>query len=326
MATIWKGALNFGLVNIPVRAEPATRSTEKVAFRQLDRTNDAPVKMKRVNAVTGDEVPWSDVVKGYEYAKDRFVVIAPEELDALRVPTGRALELIAFVDAAEIDPRHYDTPYFLVPEATAERAYALLREAIRDSGVVGIGRVTMRQRTHVVTVSVLEGALVMNVIRPASALVDVHGLSLPSSEGVRPQEKAMAEQLIAHLRAPFDTSTFTDEYEDAVRRLVEAKLAGAGLPDASEREEVRGTPVIDLMSRLEESLAQAGGTGDAAGRKRRDAKPSAKPAARPAATKAAPARGRATRATRAARGAAASESRDAADRNGTGGGGRRRSA
>jgi len=318
VATIWKGALNFGLVNIPVRAEPATRSTEKVSFRQLDRRNDAPIKMKRVNAVTGDEVEWGDVVKGYEYAKDRFLVVAPEELDALRVPTGRALELLSFVDAAEIDPRHYDTPYFLVPEATAERAYALLREAIRDSGVIGVGRVTMRQRTHVVTVSVLDRALVMNVIRPANALVDVQGLSLPSGDDVRPQEKAMAEQLIAHLRAPFDTSAFVDEYEEAVRTLVEAKLAGAGVPAETERAEVRGTPVIDLMSRLEESLAQAGGDARGGARKRRAP---AAAASGDAKGDAAPARGRAARAAGGPRAAAAEK-----PTRGGAGGGRRRSA
>ena len=262
MATIWKGALSFGLVNIPVRAEPATRETETVHFRQLDRADHAPIRMKRVSAATGDEVAWSDIVKGYEYAKGAFLVVEQAELDALKVPTGRALDLLAFVDASEIDPRHYETPYFLVPEPTAERSYALLREAIRDSGVVGVGRVTMRQRTHVVAVRVLENALVMDVIRPASALVDPATLQLPGSDVVRPQEKAMAEQLIAHLRAPFDTSTFRDEYQEAVRALVEAKLAGQELPADGDRVPA-GTPVIDLMARLQESLAHAGKTAPA---------------------------------------------------------------
>jgi DNA end-binding protein Ku len=257
MATIWKGAVSFGLVNIPVRAEPATRETDSVRFRQLDKSNDAPIKMQRVNSVTGAEVPWGNVVKGYEYAKDEFIVMDQKALDALKVPTGRALDLIAFVDATEIDPRHYDTPYFLIPEATAERSYALLREAIRDSGVVGVGHVTMRQRTHVVTVRVLQNALVMDIIRPASALVSPDTLDLPGADAVRAPEKAMAEQLIAHLRAPFDTSTFKDEYQDAVRALVEAKLGGRKVSTRSEREP-DGTPVIDLMARLKESLAHAG--------------------------------------------------------------------
>jgi len=276
MATIWKGAVSFGLVNIPVRAEPATRETETVDFRQLDKANHAPIRTKRVNAATGDEVAWGDIVKGYEYAKGAFLVVEQAELDALTVPTGRALDLLAFVDAGEIDPRHYETPYFLVPEATAERSYALLREAIRDSGVVGVGRVTMRQRTHVVTVRVLANALVMDVIRPASELVDPTALQLPGSDVVRPQEKAMAEQLIAHLRAPFDTSTFRDEYQEAVRALVEAKLAGQELPADGDRIPA-GTPVIDLMARLQESLAHAGGK-TAPARRRGPAK---KTAARP---------------------------------------------
>lgn len=259
VATIWKGAISFGLVNIPVRAEPATRDTDTVRFRQLDRTNNAPIRMMRVNSVTSDEVPWSDIVKGYEYTKDKFVIVTPEELDALNVPTGRALELLSFVDATEIDPRHYEAPYFLIPESTADRAYALLREAIRDSGVVGVGRVTIRQRTHVVTVRVLDEALVMDIIRPAAELVNPADLHLPSAEGVKPQEKAMAEQLIGHLRAPFDTSAFTDQYQEAVRQLVEAKLAGEEL-DAGEITEPEGTPVIDLMSRLKESLETVGGS------------------------------------------------------------------
>lgn len=254
MATIWKGAVSFGLVNIPVHAEPATRDTESVSFRQLDKANLAPIKMQRVNSVTGDEVAWKDLVKGYEYTKGKFVVVTQQELDALKVPTGRTLDLVAFVDAEEIDPRHYETPYFLIPERTAGRAYALLREAIRDSGVVGVGRVTMRQRTHLVTVRVIGDALVMDVIRPASELVNPESLDLPSSEGVRAPEKAMAEQLIAHLRKPFDTSDFTDEYKAAVRQLVEAKLAGVDL-EPEDQEDAVGTPVIDLMARLKESLA-----------------------------------------------------------------------
>jgi len=257
VATIWKGAVSFGLVNIPVRAEPATRDTESVSFRQLDKHNLAPIKMRRVNSVTGDDVEWKDLVKGYEYTKGKFVVVTQEELDALKVPTGRTLDLVAFVDAGEIDPRHYETPYFLIPESTAGRAYALLREAIRDSGVVGVGRVTMRQRTHLVTVRVIEDALVMDVIRPASALVDPRALDLPSPESVRAPEKAMAEQLISHLHAPFDASDFTDEYQVAVRKLVESKLTGVDLETDSDVDAV-GTPVIDLMSRLKESLAATG--------------------------------------------------------------------
>ena len=279
MATIWKGAVSFGLVNIPVRAEPATRETETVHFRQLDKANHTPIRTKRVNAATGDEVAWSDIVKGYEYAKGAFLVVEQAELDALTVPTGRALDLLAFVDAGEIDPRHYETPYSLVPEATAERSYALLREAIRDSGVVGVGRVTMRQRTHVVTVRVLANALVMDVIRPASELVDPTTLQLPASDVVRPQEKAMAEQLIAHLRAPFDTSTFRDEYQEAVLALVEAKLAGQELPADGDRVPA-GTPVIDLMARLQESLAHAGGKAAPARRRGSAKKGATRPATR----------------------------------------------
>lgn len=285
MATIWKGAVSFGLVNIPVRAEVATRDTESVSFRQLDSANLAPIKMKRVNAVTGDEVEWKDLVKGYEYSKGKFVVVTQQELDALKVPTGRALDLVAFVDASEIDPRHYETPYFLVPEATAGRAYALLREAIRDSGVVGVGRVTMRQRTHIVTVRVIDDALVMDIIRPASALVSPQSLDLPSADDVRPQEKAMAEQLIAHLRAPFDTTSFADEYQGAVRALVEAKLAGVEI-DAEDDGDAAGTPVIDLMSRLKESLATAGSAGSAGKGAKKSARAAADtPAPRAATTK-----------------------------------------
>ena len=260
MASIWTGALTFGLVNIPVSLTSAVRAAEKTSFRMLHKEDLTPIKYERVCPLDEEVVPWNDVVKGYEYAKGKFVVVTPDELAKVKTPSSRAVEMMDFVKSDEIDSRYFDTPYYLVPQKGGEKAYALLREALEKTGMVGIGKLTMRQKEHLVAVRPAGDALVLELMRFEHELVEPDELRFPNTEqqNVRPQELAMAEQLIANLAEPFDPSKYHDEYEEKLQALLKAKLKGKKLPE-EDVEKPEKTKVIDLVTRLQESLESTSG-------------------------------------------------------------------
>ncbi len=255
MASIWTGALTFGLVNIPVSLTSAVRAAEKTSFRMLHKEDLTPIKYERVCPRDEEVVPWNEVVKGYEYAKGKYVVVTPEELATVKTPSSRAVEMMDFVKSEEIDPRYFDTPYYLVPQKGGEKAYALLREALQNTDMVGIGKLTLRQKEHLVAVRPVGDALILELMRFEHELVEPDELRFPNAERqqVRPQEIAMAEQLIANLAEPFDPSKYHDEYEEKLQALLKAKLKGKKLPEETE-EKPEKTKVIDLVARLQESL------------------------------------------------------------------------
>lgn len=286
MATIWKGAISFGLVTIPVNLEPAVREASRISFRQLHGADLAPVRQERVCSRDGTPVAWGEIVKGYEYAPDRFVVVDEADLEAAAPARSKLLELEQFVALADIDARFFHTPYLLRPGAHGEKAYALLREALRETARVGLGKVTLRDRQHLVAVRPLGEALVAQFMRFAPDLVDVDAYAFPSATAVRPQELAMALQLVENLTEPFDAARFHDESTERLRAVIDAKLAGLDVPTEAVAAEPEGTRVIDLMSRLEESLSHVKRAGAKA------PKAAAAPARRkPAAKAAAKARG-----------------------------------
>lgn len=256
MASVWKGALSFGLVNISTRLQPAVRSSRsEIHFRQLHRTDLAPIKYERVCTADGETVAWGDIVKGYEYRKGKFITLTDEDLKAAALESSSAIEILDFVKEDEIDLRFFETPYYLVPEKGAEKAYALLREAMRKTGMVAIGKFTMRQKQHLASVKVVGQALVLEIMRFAEELVDVSEFTFPTADHVRPQELDMAEQLIGNLAQPFDASRYVDDYHQNLMRIINAKLKGEEIE--VEQKEVEGTAVTDLLARLQESLAQA---------------------------------------------------------------------
>ena len=257
MASIWTGALTFGLVNIPVSLASAVRAAEKTSFRQLHKDDLTPIKYERVCPTDGEVVPWNEIVKGYEYTKGKYVVVTPEELAKVKTPSSKAVEMMDFVKSDEIDPRYFDTPYYLVPQKGGEKPYALLREALENTNMVGIGKLTLRQKEHLVAVRPIGDALVLEIMRFEDELVAPEDLRFPNAEEqkVRPQEVAMAEQLIGNLAEPFDPSKYHDEYEEKLKTLLRAKLKGKKLPDDGEVEKPEKTAVIDLVARLQESLA-----------------------------------------------------------------------
>jgi DNA end-binding protein Ku len=271
MAAIWKGAITFGLVNIPVELRPAVR-TDRLSFRMLHAEDLAPVKYERVCSADGEPVPWNEVVKGYEYTKGKFVVLTPEDFEEAALEKSKTIDIIDFAKDEEIDPRFFDTPYYLVPTKGGEKAYALLREAIRKCHAIGVGKIIIRQTQHLAGVKVVGEALVLETMRFAHELVDVDEINFPSSDVVRPQELAMAEQLVSNLAEPFDPDKYTDEYRANLMRVIKAKMKGTKAKLEEPDEGPSDPQVIDLMARLRESLAQGRsktGTGKArAGRAR----------------------------------------------------------
>lgn len=279
--SLWKGSLAFGLVNIPVELRSAVRSAEKISFRQLERRTNTPIRQERVSAVDGKSVPWSDIVKGYEITKGKYVILTDEDFAKVAPEMSRALEMTDFVPVDSVDTRFYDQPYYLVPQKGGEKAYALLRDALAQTGKVGIGTFALRQKQHLAAVKAVGDALVLEMMRFESELVDPDELSLPRTEDVkvRPQELQMAVQLVENLSEPFDPSKYRDEYTEKLRAVIQAKAKGKKIevPDPGEREH---TKVVDLVSRLEASLAAS-----AKGKRRPAAKKQAEPAHRRSAKK-----------------------------------------
>src|SRR6476619_668732 len=191
MAAIWKGSLTFGLVNIPVELRSAVRA-DHISFRLLHKEDLSPVKYERVCQADGDPVPWDEIVKGYEYEKGKFVVMSDEDFKAAAIEGSKSIDIIDFVKEEEIDPRFFETPYYLVPAKNAEKSYALLREAIRSTGAVGIGKIIIRQTQHLAGIKVVGEALVLEIMRFANELVDADEFNFPSRDSVRPQELQMA--------------------------------------------------------------------------------------------------------------------------------------
>src|SRR6059058_1979344 len=200
---LWKGSISFGLVNIPIELYTAVRD-HRPKFRMLHAADKSPVRFERVCQKDGTPVAWEDLVKGYEYQKGRFVVMTKEDFQAAAVEKTRTVDIIDFVKAEEIDDRFFETPYYLVPAKGGERAYALLREAIRESGRIGIAKFILRDAQHLAAVEVIEQAIVLTVMRFADELVDESQFDLPQAEGVRKQELDMAKALVNSLAAEWE--------------------------------------------------------------------------------------------------------------------------
>jgi DNA end-binding protein Ku len=243
----------------------------------LHKDDLSPIKYDRVCEAEGVSVPWNEIVKGYEYKKGKYIVLTDEDFKAAALESSKTIEILGFVDAGEIDPRFFETPYYLLPGKSADKPYALLREAIRTTGKVGIGKVTLRTNSyHLVSIRTDDDALTLEIMRFEDELVDQSTFSFPKADAIRPQELKMAEQLVENLAEPFDPSKYHDEYRTNLKKIINAKMKGKKV-DYDEPEEPAATPVLDLMARLQASLDQ--------GRK-------ARPAARKKAKKAAPARKR----------------------------------
>jgi DNA end-binding protein Ku len=250
---MWKGAISFGLVSIPIRLYPATEE-KGLKFNQLHDEDHGRIKYQRTCAIDGDEVTFEHIVKGYEYEKDKYVVLTDEDFDAVPVESSRAIEILQFVDLEEIDPIYYKKTYYLIPEEMGVKAYTLLREAMTGSGRVGIAKVSFRDKEHLATlrfrddVFLLETMFWPDEIRAAE--FDEIGES--SKLKVRSQEVQMAESLIENLTSSFNPEEYKDNYREALLQVVEKKIAGEEIEMIPEAEAPK---VVDLMEALKASVA-----------------------------------------------------------------------
>ena len=253
--SIWKGSIAFGLVSIPVELHTAVRD-HRPKFRMLHARDKSPVRYERVCQREGKPVAWEDLVKGFEYEKGKFVVLTKEDMKAAALKKDRAIDIQDFVKGDEIDDRYFETPYYLTPQKGSHHAYALLRDALEESGRVGIANVIIRDAQHLAAVEVIDKALVLTMLRYADELVDTSQLEFPSRENVRKAELDMAKMLIENLAAEWDPSKYTDEYRDNLMKVIKARIKGEKpkLPSADAPPEGK---VVDLMERLRQSLAQS---------------------------------------------------------------------
>jgi DNA end-binding protein Ku len=252
---IWSGAISFGLVNVPVKLYSAT-SPKTVRFHQLSSKTGARIKQKRVDPSTGDEVAFEDIVKGYEITPDRYVLIAPEELDALDPKATKTIDIEEFVDLVDIDPIFYDHSYYLAPTTGGAKAYKLLLDAMGEAGKVGIGRVVLRSKQALCALRPTGDVMTLTTMLFGDEVLSPDRLDELDSIGeasATDRELKMAQQLIASLSADFDPTKFKDEYRERVLELIERKAAGEEIAVQPEAEEPAAAP--DLMAALEASLA-----------------------------------------------------------------------
>jgi len=278
---IWTGALSFGLVNIPVEVHTAVRDT-RPHFRLLHAKDRSPINYERVCQKEGSAVGWNDLVKGFEYEKGRFVVLTKEDFAAAAVEKTRRIDILDFVKSEDIDDRFFDKPYYLTPGKGGDVAYGLLREAIRESGRIGIAKFILREVQHLAAVEVVEQALVLSTLRFADELVDAGTLNLPKRTSVGKKELDMAMSLVESLAAEWNPEKYTDDYRENLMRVIKAKMKGKKA-DLVAEEQPRDAKVIDLMERLRQSLDASGGRGRrqaAAGRARTKTARSATPRSR----------------------------------------------
>jgi DNA end-binding protein Ku len=254
---IWKGAISFGLVTIPVGLFPAVERKERIAFHQLHAKDESPIDYKRFCEAEDVEVPWSEIVKGYEYEKGRYVVLTDKDLAKARTPATETFEVGDFVPAADIDPMYFEQPYYLAPASrSANKAYALLRDALARTGRVGVGTIVLRQREHLAALEPAGDALVLTMMRFAHELRSPRTLELPKSgHPYSKKELDLGVRLVESLAGEWNPGEYKDTYHDVLRQVIEQKIAGKPVRVAAPR---RPPKVRSLMKALEASLERGG--------------------------------------------------------------------
>jgi len=250
MRSIWTGAIGFGLVNIPVKLYSATE-TSTLDLDMLDKKDHSHIRMVRVNEDSGKEVSWENIVKAYKY-KDEYVVLTDEDFEAASVEKSKVITISGFVREDEIDSIYFETPYYVEPEESGSKAYALLREALLRTEKVGIATFVMRSRENLAILRASDNVIILNKIRFAEEIKDASALDLPSRSGIRKDELEVAVSLINQLSEQFDISAFKDTYTDSLLKIIAAKAQGAK-PKAP-RLKVVHTKSSDLMEQLKASL------------------------------------------------------------------------
>lgn len=260
MRPIWKGAISFGLVTIPVQVLPATSAAEKISFKMLRKKDLSPIKYKRVAETDGKEVPWEEIVKGYEYEKGKFVIFTDEDFDKVELESVDSIAIQEFVDLAEINPIFFDKPYYVEPLKGGGAAYALLRDVLSETGKVGIAKVAMRGKQHLAALKANGQLLALELLHFPQEIAPAEEIRVPEIKPLGSREKAMAKSLVEQMTGTWKPEQYADEYSDALMKLVDKKIAAGGkeLPTSDKRSTPTATNVIDLMSVLEQSLKGGG--------------------------------------------------------------------
>ncbi|MFT3870670.1 MAG: Ku protein [Nibricoccus sp.] len=272
MRAIWKGSISFGLVSIPVALQNATR-TEELKFRLLRAKDMSPVNYKRVAAIDGKEVPWDQIVKGYEYEKGKFVVLKDEDFRRVDLEATDTIDIVDFVEISQINPMFFHRPYYLEAQKGGSSTYALLRDVLADTNKAGIAKVVIRTRQHLAAVKANGNLLVLELMHFADELVPAETVKQATGgKTIGKRELEMAKTLVKQMTEDWDPRRYTDEYKSALMKLIDRKVAAGGkeLPGGTKHEKP-ATNVIDLASILQQSLAEARGTSKPT--KRKAAKP-----------------------------------------------------
>jgi DNA end-binding protein Ku len=265
---LWKGSISFGLVNIPVGLYSAEQRDDGLSFAQLDKRSMSPIGYRRYNKSTGEEVPWEEIVRGYEYESGRYVVLSEEDFQRANPKASRTVEILDFVDSSEIEPLYFDKPYYLAPPAggPASKGYALLRETLRRTGKVGIARVVIRTREYLAAVIARGPMLVLEVLRYPYEIRSAEDLEVPGEDlaelGVSEKELKMAEMLVDQMVESWEPSKYKDRYRDDLLARIQEKIAAgeteAAAGEAVEEEAEAGAGVVDIMSLLKRSVERVG--------------------------------------------------------------------
>ena len=251
---LWKGTISFGLVTIPVELHAAVRAA-RPKFRLLHAKDLSPIEYRKVCSRDGKPVAWDDLVKGYEYERGHFVTLTKDDLETAALEKSRAVQVLDFVKATDVDPRYFDVPYYVLPGRGAELAYVVLRDALRETNKLGVSRVMLRDVQHLAALGVNEDLLVLTLMRFADELVDASDFRVPESKSARPKERQLARSLIDGLTAPWEPARYEDVYAKNLMRVISGKLKGTK-PRLKSTDRPAPDNVVDLMTRLKESLAR----------------------------------------------------------------------
>jgi DNA end-binding protein Ku len=251
-ASVWSGYLTFGLISMPVRLFSGARSSS-ISFNQLHRTDHHRVKQQLICPLDGQVLDRSDIVKGYEYRKDEYVIIEPDEIKKIEPKTAKTMEILEFVKAAEVDPVYFESSYYMVPEEAGRRPYALLTKALEESDFVAIAKLTMHNREYTVFLRPHKGGMMLHTMYYAEEVKEVESFGAPDVE-IKDSELKIAHQLIEALADDWDPKKYHDTFQENLKKMIATKLEGGEIQAVEQPAKL--APVVDLMAALKESLAQ----------------------------------------------------------------------
>jgi DNA end-binding protein Ku len=255
MRPLWNGSISFGLVNIPVRMFSAVETREGISFTMLHKTDNSPIRYARICKAEGEEVDWDDIVKGYEYEEDKYIVFTPKQLEELDSEASSTIDIQQFVKEGDIDIRYFDKPYYLEPVKGGEKAYALLRRALEKSHMLALTKYVMHEREHLAVLKPVGRTIVLTQMRFPSDLRSGDGLSVPTDKSVSERELEVALKFVKQETKPFIAEDFHDTYTEELEERIKAKLKGKK-PTAKKAERKPQATADDLMSALKASLAK----------------------------------------------------------------------